>query len=46
MRSEIAVFALVVAAKDASAESFYRHHGFIPFGNRAEQLVLPLAKRK
>lgn len=46
MRSEVAVFALVVDAKDASAESFYRHHGFIPFGNRTGQLVLPLTKRK
>src|SRR6185436_20911918 len=27
-RSEIAVFALVVDAKDESAVRFYRHHGF------------------
>ena len=46
MRSEVAVFALVVDAKDASAESFYQHHGFIPFGGRTGQLVLPLTKRK
>jgi ribosomal protein S18 acetylase RimI-like enzyme len=44
MRSEIAVFALVVDAKDEQAEAFYRHHGFVAFGSRAGQLVLPLAK--
>lgn len=42
LRSEIAVFALVVDAKDAQAEAFYRHHGFVPFGSQARQLVLPL----
>jgi predicted N-acetyltransferase YhbS len=46
MRPEVAVFALVVDAKDVSAESFYRHHGFIAFGGGAGQLVLPLTKRK
>ena len=44
LRSEIAVFALVVDAKDDRAGSFYRHHGFVPFGGRLGQLVLPLAK--
>jgi hypothetical protein len=29
LRSELAVFALVVDAKDDLAEGFYRHHGFI-----------------
>jgi ribosomal protein S18 acetylase RimI-like enzyme len=43
-RSEIAVFAMVVDAKDAQAEAFYLHHGFVPFGGRSDQLVLPLAK--
>lgn len=43
LRSEVAVYALVVDAKDAQAESFYRHHGFVPFGGQARQLVLPLA---
>ena len=42
LRSEIAVFALVVDAKDAEAESFYRHHGFVSFGSQPRQLVLPL----
>ncbi len=41
-RSEIAAFALVVAAKDEQAAAFYRHHGFVPFGHRPLQLVMPL----
>jgi ribosomal protein S18 acetylase RimI-like enzyme len=41
-RSEIAVFALIVDAKDEAAEAFYRHHGFVAFGSRARQLILPL----
>jgi GNAT superfamily N-acetyltransferase len=43
-RSEVAVFALVVDAKDDQAEAFYRHHGFLAFGSLARQLILPLAK--
>jgi ribosomal protein S18 acetylase RimI-like enzyme len=46
LRSEIAVFALVVDAKDEAAESFYRHHGFVSFGSAPRQLVLPLAIAK
>jgi predicted GNAT family N-acyltransferase len=42
LRSEIAVFALVVDAKDDHAEAFYHHHGFVPFGSQPHQLVLPL----
>jgi GNAT superfamily N-acetyltransferase len=42
-RSEVAVYALVVDAKDEAAEAFYRHHGFIAFGSQPKQLVLPLA---
>jgi len=38
--SEMAVFALLVDAKHDQAEAFYRHHGFVPFGRAAEQLVL------
>jgi ribosomal protein S18 acetylase RimI-like enzyme len=41
-RSELAVFALVVDAKDDQAEAFYRHHGFIGFGSQPRQLMLPL----
>ena len=42
LRSEIAVFALVVDAKDDPAEAFYRHHGFVPFVSQPRQLVLLL----
>lgn len=42
MRSEVAVFALVVDAKDDAAAAFYRHHGFQSFGGKARQLVVSL----
>jgi ribosomal protein S18 acetylase RimI-like enzyme len=42
LRSEVAVYALVVDAKDDSAEAFYRHHGFGAFGSLPRQLFLPL----
>ena len=42
MRSEVAVFALVVDAKDDAAAAFYRHHGFEPFGSLARQLIVSL----
>lgn len=41
-RSEVAVFALVVDAKDDAAEAFYRHHGFEGFGAKAGQLIVSL----
>jgi len=44
LRSEIAVFALVVDAKDDQAEAFYCHHSFVSFGSQPKQLVLPLTK--
>jgi GNAT superfamily N-acetyltransferase len=44
LRSEIAIFAMVVDAKDALAEAFYVHHGFVTFGSQPRQLVLPLAR--
>jgi ribosomal protein S18 acetylase RimI-like enzyme len=43
LRSEVAVFALVVDAKDDQAEAFYRHLGFAAFGSLPRQLFLPLA---
>jgi len=43
-RSEVAVFALVVDAKDDAAAAFYRHHGFESVGAQARQLVLPLGR--
>lgn len=44
-RSEVAVYALVVDAKDEQAENFYRHHGFVAFGSTPGKLILPLSKR-
>ena len=44
MRSEIAIFVLVVDAKDEAATAFYRHHGFESFGGKARQLVLSLKR--
>ena len=41
-RSEVAVFALVVDAKDDTAEAFYRHHGFQVFGRGTKQLIASL----
>jgi GNAT superfamily N-acetyltransferase len=43
LRSEVAVFALVVAAKDDSAVAFYQHHGFEMYGGQPKQLIVPLA---
>lgn len=42
--AEIAAFALIVDAKDG-AEPFYRHHGFLAFGDDPGRLFLPLASR-
>lgn len=42
-RSEIAAYALVVDAKDETAASFYRHHGFIAAEDHTLTLFLPLA---
>ena len=44
-RSEVAVYALVVDAKDEQAEHFYPHHGFVAFGEKSRVLMLPLPKR-
>jgi ribosomal protein S18 acetylase RimI-like enzyme len=43
LRSEAAVFALVVDAKDDAAVAFYRHHGFEMYGGQPKQLIVPLA---
>jgi len=42
LRSEVAVFAVVVDAKDDHAAAFYRHHGFTALGSLPQQLILPL----
>jgi ribosomal protein S18 acetylase RimI-like enzyme len=46
LRSEIAVAALVVSAKDEQAEAFYRHHNFLNFGSLPHRLILPIASYK
>ena len=43
-RSELAVFALLVDAKDDTAAKFYQHHGFEPFSGRPIQLFMPLER--
>lgn len=42
VRSELMAYALVVDAKDDSAEAFYLHHGFVLIFPRT--LILPLGK--
>ncbi len=42
-RSDPAVFALLVDAKDDAAVAFYRHLGFMAFADRPMTLFLPLA---
>lgn len=44
-RSEVAVYALLVDAKDDQAERFYVHHGFVALGGASKTLILPLPKR-
>jgi len=41
-RSEIAVYAVVVDARDERAENFYRHHGFAALKSMPRTLLLPL----
>lgn len=45
-RSEVAVVALVVDAKNEQAKAFYLHHGFLVYGSVPLQLILPLARLK
>lgn len=40
LRTEVAVFALLVDAKDETAVAFYRHHGFQAMASRPLQLFL------
>ena len=44
--SEVAVFAVIVDAKDEQAVRFYRHHGFVPFESDPGKLILPLSRAK
>ncbi|MBV9537427.1 MAG: GNAT family N-acetyltransferase [Acidisphaera sp.] len=43
LRSEPAIYALLVDAKDAAAERFYVHHGCRPLASRPHSLFLALA---
>ncbi len=40
--SQIAVYAMIVDAKDAEAEAFYRHHGFMQLSSAPRKLFAPL----
>lgn len=40
--SDLAVFALIVDAKDDMASDFYRHHGFDAYGSAPGRLIAPL----
>lgn len=40
--SEVAVFAIVVEAKDDAAEAFFRHHGFAAYGDTSRRLLAPV----
>ncbi len=42
-RSDPAIFALLVDAKDVAALRFYEHLGFQPFTGRPRSLYLPIA---
>ena len=46
LRSEVAVSAIVVTAKDQQAEAFYRHHNFLNFSSLPYRLILPIANYK
>jgi GNAT superfamily N-acetyltransferase len=45
-RSEAAVYALVVDAKDEQAESFYLHHGLVALPHMSRTLILPIPKNR
>jgi GNAT superfamily N-acetyltransferase len=43
LRSEAAIYAIIVDAKDDTAMAFYSHHGFQEFTSRPRSLFLPVA---
>jgi len=43
-RSELAVYALAVDAKDDAAEAFYRHFGFVALASLKGQLIWEIGK--
>lgn len=40
--SDVAMFAMIVDAKDDDAVAFYRHHGFVAYGSSPMTLIAPL----
>jgi GNAT superfamily N-acetyltransferase len=44
LRSEIASYAIVVDAKDESAESFYKVYQFLPLAASGRRLFIPMAE--
>lgn len=42
LRSEAAIYAILVDAKDDTAAAFYSHHGFQRFASRPHSLFLPV----
>ena len=42
--SEVAVYAMVVDAKDEGAEAFYRHHGLVAYASMSGKLMAPLGR--
>lgn len=43
-RAQIAAYALIVDAKNAHAQAFYQHYGFVPMLDRPMTLYLPLGR--
>jgi hypothetical protein len=43
-RHTLGIYAVVVEAKDATAEAFYRRYGFRPCDALTRQLYLPLGR--
>jgi ribosomal protein S18 acetylase RimI-like enzyme len=44
IRVDIAVYAVIVDAKDDAAIAFYRHHGFLDLNAQERTLFVPLAQ--
>lgn len=42
--SDVAVYAMVVDAKDEAAETFYQHHGFVAYASVSGKLMAPLGR--
>jgi ribosomal protein S18 acetylase RimI-like enzyme len=42
-QAEIGVFAMLVDAKDETAQQFYEHYGFTPLPGENRRLCLPIA---